>query len=278
VAIDQYITDLQEWRARLDAELRAPEGWLSVIALDWFQPGLNRVGSADDAAVRLPADAVGGHVADFVLDGDQVRLLAHSADVLVNGGEVPDRPLSADMDAQPDRLMFGRLSALVLRRGARVGVRVRDPQAPTRLQFGGRRWYAARPEMRISAEWVAHREPRQVPITNILGDVNPVDSPGYAAFLLDGVPVELDATPAGSGLMFHFRDATNAATTYGAGRWVITAAAQDGRVEIDFNRAVNPPCCFTVHATCPLPPQRNRLTLPIAAGELRPAEDSHAEH
>ena len=263
---DQDMTDLLEWRARVDAELRAPDSWLSVIALDWFEPGVNRVGSADTMAVRLPADAVAAHVADIVLDGDNVTLIAHDDQVTVNGGPVPDRPLHADMDAQPDRLQFGRLTALVLRRGARVGLRVRDAQAPTRLQFTGRRWYEPWPEMRIDAEWIAHAGPHPVPITNILGDVNMVDSPGFARFTLDGRTVELDATPAGNGLLFHFRDTTNG----------VTGPARDGRVMIDFNRAVNPPCCFTVYATCPLPPQRNRLTLPVTAGELTPTDEHPA--
>ena len=41
----------------------------------------------------------------------------------------------------------------------------------------------------------------------------------------------------------------------------------DGRVQVDFNRAYNPPCAFTAFATCPLPPPENRLDLAITAGE-----------
>ena len=36
---------------------------------------------------------------------------------------------------------------------------------------------------------------------------------------------------------------------------------------IDFNKAVNPPCAFSVYATCPLPPRENILPVAIAAGE-----------
>jgi uncharacterized protein (DUF1684 family) len=38
-------------------------------------------------------------------------------------------------------------------------------------------------------------------------------------------------------------------------------------VELDFNRAVNPPCAFTAFATCPLPPKQNDLPVRIEAGE-----------
>jgi len=38
---------------------------------------------------------------------------------------------------------------------------------------------------------------------------------------------------------------------------------------IDFNKAYNPPCSFTPYATCPLPPEGNRLSIAIRAGEKR---------
>jgi hypothetical protein len=65
-----------------------------------------------------------------------------------------------------------------------------------------------------------------------------------------------------------FRDGTSAKTTYGAGRYLYTALPKDGRVTLDFNRAMNPPCAFTNFATCPLPPPKNRLDLAVEAGEL----------
>jgi hypothetical protein len=40
-----------------------------------------------------------------------------------------------------------------------------------------------------------------------------------------------------------------------------------GVVELDFNKAYNPPCAFTAFATCPLPPRQNVMALAIEAGE-----------
>jgi uncharacterized protein (DUF1684 family) len=41
----------------------------------------------------------------------------------------------------------------------------------------------------------------------------------------------------------------------------------DGKVVLDFNKAYTPPCAFTPHATCPLPPESNRVSAKIEAGE-----------
>ena len=51
------------------------------------------------------------------------------------------------------------------------------------------------------------------------------------------------------------------------GRYLVLDPPQGEIVEIDFNRAYNPPCAFTDFATCPLPPVQNRLDLEILAGE-----------
>jgi len=45
--------------------------------------------------------------------------------------------------------------------------------------------------------------------------------------------------------------------------------ARDGVIELDFNKAYNPPCAFTPYATCPLPPKENKLDVRIPAGELK---------
>jgi hypothetical protein len=41
----------------------------------------------------------------------------------------------------------------------------------------------------------------------------------------------------------------------------------NGVVDLDFNKAYNPPCAYTAFATCPLPPRQNWLPVAIEAGE-----------
>ena len=65
-------------------------------------------------------------------------------------------------------------------------------------------------------------------------------------------------------------DATSGRETYGACRFLYFDIGPDGAVELDFNKAVSPPCAFTEFATCPLPPPQNRLPFPVPAGELAP--------
>ena len=80
------------------------------------------------------------------------------------------------------------------------------------------------------------------------------------------------------GFFLSFRDATSAATTYGAGRYLLDTAKgadlgvnTDGKLILDFNFAYQPSCSYDPQWSCPLPPRENWLTIPINGGErLRP--------
>jgi len=76
------------------------------------------------------------------------------------------------------------------------------------------------------------------------------------------------------GLFLPFRDATNGAETYAAGRYLIDSAKSadlggdaDKRLVLDFNFAYQPSCAFDPRWACPLAPPENRLDIAIRAGE-----------
>ncbi|HEU0237622.1 MAG TPA: DUF1684 domain-containing protein [Candidatus Limnocylindrales bacterium] len=77
------------------------------------------------------------------------------------------------------------------------------------------------------------------------------------------------------GLFLPFRDATNGAETYAAGRYALDAAKSAdlggdpvaGTLVVDFNFAFQPSCAFDPRWACPLAPPENRLDLPVRAGE-----------
>jgi uncharacterized protein (DUF1684 family) len=68
-------------------------------------------------------------------------------------------------------------------------------------------------------------------------------------------------------LFFILGDKTNGKDTYGGGRFLYSKPPKDGKLILDFNKAYNPPCAFTPYATCPLPPESNRLDVRVEAGE-----------
>jgi uncharacterized protein (DUF1684 family) len=259
---------LAVWRAAAEAELRAPEGWLSVAGLFWLQPGQNRMGSDPTLEVVLPADAAPALVATLRLEADQVWLEDGAEFVRVNGEPPPDRALRPSTHATPDRLTVGRLALQLHASAGRLGIRVRDPEHPARRDFAGRQWFAAQDAYCVPAQFLPYTPPRPTTIATHDGEQTTMNIVGVAQFTLNGEQLQLEAFQRGDGkLFFVFRDATSGVSTYGAARFLIAEPPVGDQVVLDFNRAVSPPCAFTHFATCPLPPPQNRLSVAIPAGE-----------
>jgi uncharacterized protein len=146
---------------------------------------------------------------------------------------------------------------------------VKDKQSKYREAFHGLKWFPVREQFRITARWVAYPKPRQVSIVNIIGNLIEMPSPGCAVFQIGGREMRLEPVVENDKeLFFIFRDQTSAKETYPGGRFLYTDLPRDGKLELDFNKAENPPCAFTPYATCPLPPKQNSLPVRIEAGEL----------
>lgn len=69
-------------------------------------------------------------------------------------------------------------------------------------------------------------------------------------------------------LFIPFRDETSGKETYGGGRYVDCEIPPEGEPAVlDFNKAYNPYCAYNEKYSCVLPPEENRLSIRIKAGE-----------
>jgi uncharacterized protein (DUF1684 family) len=251
--------------------LRRPEGWLTLVGLTWLHDGDNRVGAGSEADVVLPATdlpALAGTV--VVRGGDASFVPALEAGVTHDGEPLAGAlALVDDLDGEPTRLALGTLRFHLIRRGDRLGIRVRDRAAPALAAIPGIEYIPIDASWRITARF--ERTPgRTISVPDVTGEVLDEPSPGSVVFERDGHEQRLDAlqdTDDGA-LFLVFGDATNGRETYGGGRFLYTdAPSADGSVVADFNLAYNPPCVFSPFATCSLPWAQNRLTVRIEAGE-----------
>lgn len=254
---------VEAWRTARYAALRRDVGWLSLAGLDWLKPGVNRIGSDPDLEVTLPAGPpLAGTVT--VADGGLTAEGVFTHD----GAPVEGLALADDSDGEPTLLELGDLRFCVIQRGGRHAIRTWDTRAAALREFEGIDHWSVDPAWRLDARF----EPtpgRQVPVPDVLGFIENEASPGEIVFELDGAEHRLRALEGGPNgeLWLVFGDATNGKETYGGGRFLYTAAPDEGAVEVDFNRAYNPPCVFSPFATCPLPWPENRLPIRIEAGE-----------
>jgi uncharacterized protein (DUF1684 family) len=276
----QWKTDLLAWRAHREQGLAAPTSWLTLVGLEWLKPGPNTVGSAADNRIRL-AEPAPAHLAIVTVQGSEITLQppagGFASGVQVDGSAAHATKLADDEAAKPTVVSAGTLSFYVIHRGDRYALRLKDSQAPTRVNFHGLHWYHPDPHYVVQARWVPFNPPHQLKIPSIIGTTDLMTAPGEAEFTLDGktltlVPVLED--PDAKDLFFILRDTTSRSTSYGAARFLYTGfpdhgLSQPGTLPLDFNHLQNPPCAYTPYATCPLPPEQNRLSISLPVGEKK---------
>ncbi|MGH9870686.1 MAG: DUF1684 domain-containing protein [Candidatus Polarisedimenticolia bacterium] len=267
-----YVGSIEQWRRQREDRLRSDTGWLTVAGLYWLKEGWNTFGSDVSNAIVLPASAPARAGLFEFREGRATLRLEPGIEAMVSGKPVRTDPvpLKADDEGDPDLVQMGDLTMFVIRRGDRHAIRLRDRNSKARREFAGLRWYPVSPGYRVEARWEAYDPPRMMKVPNILGFVEESPCPGAATFELGGKTWRLEPIleePGAEELFFIFKDATAGRETYGAGRFLYADLPKDGRVTLDFNKAYTPPCGFTSYATCPLPPDGNKLTIPIEAGE-----------
>jgi uncharacterized protein (DUF1684 family) len=268
-----YIAEVDAWHAQRETRLAAEDGWLTLVGLHWLAHGANAIGDDPSHAVWLEGPNVPPLAGTFVLEGGALTLVPEVDGGIALNGQPLEGAHEVATDAAPsgpDVFTLGRLQFFVIARADRLGVRVKDPEAPTRLEFEGVPRFAVDESYRVNAEWQPYDSPRERIIGTAAGTDDTVLAGGVLSFELDGQALSLEPWVDHEGdreLFVVFADATSGDTTYGAGRFLSVSVDEDGSAIVDFNRAVNPPCAFTPYATCPLPLEANILPVAIEAGE-----------
>ena len=281
---ESYVKDQERWRRQREAELKADDGWLTVCGLSWLRPGETRIGSDPSNDVLLPAHAPSA-VGVLSLDAATGRASFRSAPdaaVTCKGKPFESGAIHSDADERPDVLAAGDVRLILLKRGERMALRIKDNRSPIRARFAGLRWYPIKEDWRNPARFVAYPTPTKLTFETIVGERETVESPGYATFERGGKTYRLQAARVkGGDLWFVFRDATSGRTTHGGARQLTADPPRGEEVVLDFNEAVNLPCAYIPYATCPLAPPQNRLGLVVEAGEkmyepVKPADTDTA--
>src|SRR5258706_13499203 len=189
VTPDSWQRHLLAWREKRAANLQTPEGWLSLIGLEWLKEGDNSVGSTADNKIQIAKAPA--HLGVVRLEkGGALRLLPPGSgfpkELLVDSHAAQEQALLSDDSPNRSKLSLGGLSIIVIHRDERYGLRIKDAQAPTRVGFHGLRWYAPNPAYRVHAKWIPYNPPKMIDIPTILGTVSELPAPGIAEFTLEG--------------------------------------------------------------------------------------------
>lgn len=264
-----YQQGVEQWRKHYEAYLTADDGWLTVSGLFWLHEGKNSFGSAPGNDVVLPAP-LPPQAGFFELRAGKTIVHVNPGVPITMAGK-PVETAELRPDSKVDRLKIGDLTFFIHQSAGRYGIRLKDKNSKLRKEFTGLHWFPVNESYRVTARFTAYSMPRKVRIEVIDGNQDTTDLAGYVEFQLGGKAYRLDAEQDEDtkGLFIVFRDLTSKTETYQAARFLDTDPPANGKVELDFNKAYNPPCAYNPYATCPLPTLQNRLPIEIPAGEKR---------
>jgi len=273
-SLAQFEQTNRDWRARRLQRLTDPHGWLSLVGLIPLEPGRQSIGSGPDNDIVLPGGPadwgsleIGNEAVRFEV-AEGVRQGGGGSGVTIDGRLLPSAVLVVGGEDGPTKVEAGGIQVHLVRPGGRLALRVRDPDAETRTGFAGLDYFPLDPDWRVEARFVAHPAGTTLQVANVMGQLIDEPNPGLAVFERDGQTISLQAVLEGDRLFFIFADRTSGRETYGLGRFLYAdLPGDDDTVTLDFNQSYNPPCAFSAYTTCPLPPQANRIPIPIRVGE-----------
>lgn len=250
---DGYREAVEAWHQQRLERLQKPDGWLSLVGLHWLSERDLKIDGVGQA--RLEGETVRFRFEPGVTLGEQE---------LQTAAVGPDRPEGEDV------YRHGSLRFFVIRRGPRVGLRVKDENSSARLNFKGIERFPVDPNWRLQGRLEPHET--QVKTRSVVGVTTSESSPGRAVFSFRGKTYRplLMGTPEDEKFFLVFADETSGRSTYSACRFLYVERDGDHGLILDFNKAFNPPCAFTPYATCPLPYPENVFDFAVGAGEKAP--------
>jgi hypothetical protein len=270
---ENYRKEIDQWHQTRETNLKKETGWLTVSGLFWLEEGENTFGSSKENKIVFPSGKAAEYIGSFTLLNDEVmlnilpNLEVKRNDTLFSKGII----FNKDIEEQSIILSHKNLRWFIIKRGNRYGVRLRDIESEARKNFTHIDRFPVNAQWKIDATFEAPTSKKTIPIHDVIGNTTETTFGGTLKFEVNGQTYTLDATLEGEDDLFIvFGDYTNGNKTYGAGRFLYAKKPKEGnKLVLDFNKAYNPPCAFTDFATCPLPPDQNKLPFEVLAGELK---------
>lgn len=265
----EYIKSVKEWHNERVESLKTKSIWLKLAGLHWIEEGENTFGSSTDNKLIFPNNTK-DFMGKIIREGDKLTLVVNDGvEITVDDKPVTELELADDMTGKPTVMKYKNYWWYVIKRGGdRFGIRLIDDEHPNLKSFTGIPTFPINEDWNIKGKWVPYNPVRTIEIPSVIGTASVDSCYGAIIFNKDGKEYKLHAAGKDKELFIIYTDATSGVETYGAGRFAVAEVNyENNEVVIDFNKSTNPPCSMSKYATCPLPPDGNRLKLRVTAGE-----------
>lgn len=261
-----YEKEMLDFRQRRVEFLKSEKGYLNLVGLFWLKEGENSFGSGSANDLQFP-DAFPENfgTAD---KSEKTVTFSYGEPVVLKGEELTSAAI--DVDDRSQIFAWGPFQWFILESGGHYAIRMRNLESPVLDKPLNLKFYDVTESWRITGRYTAYDEERSRTITNIRDISYEQNAPGMITFGRDGKSYSFEPRFGSDGMSVIFMDKTTGSETFAGGRFlVLDEPDEDGTILLDFNKALNFPCAYNAYTTCPIPPERNRLSLRVSAGELK---------
>jgi uncharacterized protein (DUF1684 family) len=253
-------TQFETYHERRELSVVQPKGSLALVNTQWIDSE-QTIWGVPGTWAPLPAGESGLLLTAAASDG-----------ITVDGALVDGTAIVRGKDADtPSEITFSDTvtGVVIASEQGTYALRVWDANSDGIQEFGSISAFPYNPDWVITAAFTEIPGGATVGFEHLKDDgaTREMVVPGEITFTRDGVDYNLAAFKSGRALQLVFSDSTSGDSTYSVGRFLFVAPKADGTIELDFNRAVLPPCAFSYAFNCPMPPKQNRFAVPIEAGE-----------
>ena len=260
-----YEREIMNFRQSRVTFLKSEKGYINLVGLFWLKEGENSFGSGADNDMVFPAEFP-ENFGIAIKSGDSIKF-DYSQPVTHNDQE-DMASLTFLLDKRPNLFSWKSFQWFILESGGNYAVRLRNFENPVLIKPLNLNFYPVDNDWRIMGQYEAYPETRIRSITNIRNIDYDQQAPGIIRFKRNGKKYSLEPNTSGESMSVIFMDGTTGQKTFSGGRFLSLDKPDDqGKIILDFNKALNFPCALNAFTTCPIPPERNRLTFLVEAGE-----------
>ncbi|RQV92330.1 MAG: DUF1684 domain-containing protein, partial [Calditrichaeota bacterium] len=180
-----YLESIQQWRENRLQSLTREDGWLSLVGLYWLHQGENSFGGAPSNDLQFPPEKSPDYMGAFVLeDGIVTMQMNQNVTVYHNNEPVSSIQLNSDAQEFPTKITYGSLTWYIIKRGDRLGVRLKDRESESRKNFKGIDYFEIDPKWRLTATFQPQEPPKVIEVPTFTGNAEFENSPGTLYFTI----------------------------------------------------------------------------------------------